>query len=215
MKEEWKDIYYEYNGEIIDYRGLYQVSSLGRVKALNFMDTGKEQFLKRRKDRDGYNHVLLYKDGVDKWFIVHRLVGFMFLMDSYFEEAEVDHIIPVRNGGTDAVMNLHWVTHKANMNNEITKKINLRKEPLELSEETKEKMKEVYKYNWEYMHLYTYNRFDLEGNYIDMGLGKEYKEFDSVMIFLCANGNIENYGGFIWRMHCDGSYKGKKVKLFS
>ena len=209
MKEEWKDIYFVENGIEYDYRGEYQVSNFGRVKALNFMNTGKEQFLKRRKS-DGYNGVILYKDGVGKWFCVHRLVGFMFLMDSYFENAEIDHIIPIRNGGTDNVINLHWVSHKANMNNEVTKKINFRKEPLELSEETKEKMKEVYKYNWEYMHLYTYDRFDLEGNYVDMGLGKEYKEFDSVMIFLCANSNIESYGGYIWRMHADGSYKGKK-----
>ena len=60
------------------------------------------------------------------------------------------------------------------------------------------------------MHLYVYDRFDLEGNYVDMGLGKEYKEFDSVMIFLCANGNIEEYGGYKWKNHADGSYKGKK-----
>ena len=213
MKEEWKNIYYEHNGEVIDYRELYQVSNFGRVKALNFMDTGKEQFLRRRRNKDGYRSVLLYKDDTFNYFQVHRLVAFMFLSDSYFQGAEVDHIIPVRNGGTDNVNNLHWVTHLQNMNNEITKKVNHRKESLEeLSEETKEKMKEVYQYQIDYMRWYCYNRFDTDMNYIDMGIGKEYEKFgfDSVMIFLCANGNIEEYGGYKWRKHADGSYKGRK-----
>ena len=212
MKEEWKDIYYEYNGEIIDYRGLYQVSNFGRVKALNFMNTEKEQFLRRRKDKKGYNNVLLYKDDTGNWFMVHRLVAFMFLSDTYFDGAEVDHIIPVRNGGTDNVNNLHWVTHLQNMNNEVTKKVNLRKEPLELSEETKEKMKEVYQYRLEHMRYYCYDRFDIDMNYIDMGIGNEYEKmgFDTLMIFLCANRNIEEYKGYKWRKHADGSYKGRK-----
>lgn len=213
MKEEWKDIFYEYNGEVIDYRGLYQVSNFGRVKALNFMDTGKEQILKRRKSKKGYNNVLLYKNDTCNWFTIHRLVAFMFLSDSYFEEAEVDHIIPIRNGGTDNVNNLHWVTHKENMNNEITKKVNYKKESLEeLSQETREKMKEVYQYQLEHMRWYCYDRFDIDMNYLDMGLGKEYEKmsFDTLMIFLCANGNIEEYGGYKWRKHADGSYKGRK-----
>ena len=36
MEEIWKDIYYvdSITGELVDYRGLYQVSNLGRVKQL-------------------------------------------------------------------------------------------------------------------------------------------------------------------------------------
>ena len=36
MQEIWKDIYYtdSITGEIIDYRGLYQVSNYGRIKSL-------------------------------------------------------------------------------------------------------------------------------------------------------------------------------------
>ena len=44
--ERWKDIQ--------GYEGLYQVSSEGRVKSLNYNHTGKENFLKLNKDRDGY-----------------------------------------------------------------------------------------------------------------------------------------------------------------
>ena len=34
-KEIWKDIYFIDNGIIYDYRGLYQVSNLGRIKRLD------------------------------------------------------------------------------------------------------------------------------------------------------------------------------------
>ena len=34
MEEIWKDIYFEENNKIIDYRGLYQISNLGRIKSL-------------------------------------------------------------------------------------------------------------------------------------------------------------------------------------
>ena len=36
------------------------------------------------------------------------------------EGYEIDHIIPVRNGGTNKLSNLRLVTHKENMNNKIT-----------------------------------------------------------------------------------------------
>ena len=42
MQEIWKDIYLIENGVEYDYRCLYQVSSEGRVKSLNFI---KEKFV--------------------------------------------------------------------------------------------------------------------------------------------------------------------------
>ena len=44
--EIWKDIYFEENGVIYDYREIYQVSNLGRVKSLNYKGTGQERILK-------------------------------------------------------------------------------------------------------------------------------------------------------------------------
>ena len=54
MEEIWKDIYYvdNINNEIIDYRGLYQISNLGRIKSLNNKKSKnqykKERILKRK-----------------------------------------------------------------------------------------------------------------------------------------------------------------------
>ena len=58
MTEVWKDIK--------GYEVLYQVSSIGRVKSLNFKQTGKEQVLRCCKDKDGYLMVNLCKNGKQK-----------------------------------------------------------------------------------------------------------------------------------------------------
>ena len=49
MKEIWKDIFYvdNRNNEIIDYRGLYQVSNFGNVKNIK-----TNKILKPGKDKD-------------------------------------------------------------------------------------------------------------------------------------------------------------------
>ena len=72
MKEIWKDIFYvdNRNNEIIDYRGLYQVSNFGNVKNIK-----TNKILKPRKDKDGYLDVSLNK----RHFRVHRLVAYMFI----------------------------------------------------------------------------------------------------------------------------------------
>ena len=41
-KETWKDIYFWQDGIEYDYRNLYQVSSFGNIKSLNYNKTGKE-----------------------------------------------------------------------------------------------------------------------------------------------------------------------------
>ena len=103
MSEEiWKDIYYYdfRTDEWIDFRGLYQVSNLGHVKSLNYNHTKKERELKYGIDKDGYRNVILK----GKQYKVHRLVAHMFIPNPE-NKPEVDHIIPVSNGGTDIVDN--------------------------------------------------------------------------------------------------------------
>ncbi len=76
-KEIWKDI--------PNYEGLYQVSSVGRVKSVSRTVYGKRvQFLKERimkptlDANDYYYYVKLRKDGRYKKFYVHRLVCIAF-----------------------------------------------------------------------------------------------------------------------------------------
>ena len=103
MNEIWKDIE--------GYEGIYQVSNLGCVKALNYKRTGKEKILKQRNKR-GYCCVGLYKDGKQKWCLVHRLVAFAFV-DGYTEGLVVNH--KDENKQNNAWTNLEWCTQQENV----------------------------------------------------------------------------------------------------
>lgn len=90
MEEEiWKTVVLLDTGEIYDN---YMVSNLGRVKSLNYKQTGSERILKQYRNEHGYLEVCLSKNGKNKTFKVHRLVGFAFHSNTYFDGAEIDHI---------------------------------------------------------------------------------------------------------------------------
>lgn len=78
MKEVWIDI--------AGYEGLYQVSNLGRIQSLprvnlcvNRKYVRKGKVLKGMSDKDGYLYVLLSKEGVQRKFLIHRLVAKHFI----------------------------------------------------------------------------------------------------------------------------------------
>ena len=111
MDEEiWKDICFIENGVKYDYRGLYQVSNLGRIKSL----IGNEKILSHKISNTKRHEVRLCKNNVYKWFLVHRLVGHMFLPESYFDGAEINH--KDENPNNNYVANLEWCNRKYNMN---------------------------------------------------------------------------------------------------
>ena len=79
MTEEiWKDV--------VGWEGLYQVSSLGRVKSLPRLNRtptttyiSKERLLTPQLSKGGYYRVVLSKDGKSKHFFIHRLVAEAFI----------------------------------------------------------------------------------------------------------------------------------------
>lgn len=116
MEEVWKDI--------PGYEGLYQVSSLGRVKSLGrYVYTNgtprlrKELFLKQHVSKSGYVRTALSKDGRTVSFSIHRLVAMAFLPNPENKPA-VDHINAIRTD--NSVNNLRWATHFENANNPLT-----------------------------------------------------------------------------------------------
>ena len=98
--EEWRPIK--------GFEGLYECSSLGRVKSLKF---GKERILKPDKIKNGYLRVILCKDEKKKKYTVHRLVANAFIPNPNNLET-VNHINEIKTD--NRVSNLEWMTHKGN-----------------------------------------------------------------------------------------------------
>jgi hypothetical protein len=101
MIEEWRDIY--------GYKGLYQVSSEGRVKSFQRCTRGR--LLKPGKTKYGYLMVSLCKDGKCKTITIHRLVASAFLHKPK-GSTEVNH--KDENKLNNRASNLEWCTREYN-----------------------------------------------------------------------------------------------------
>lgn len=117
-QEIWKDI--------PGYEGYYQISNLGRVKSLGRVVTRGNSYMtlpekiKATPLRDGYRVVWLGKNGSrSKLYFIHRLIAEAFIPNPE-NKPYIDHINSIRDD--NRIENLHWVTHKENLNNPITKK---------------------------------------------------------------------------------------------
>lgn len=93
------------------YEG-YAVSNLGRVKSFNYNHTGNEKIMKPQNNGNGYLRVELWKDGKQKFFLVHRLVAAAFIPKpmGLFEINHRDE-----NKTNNVVSNLEWVSRWDNM----------------------------------------------------------------------------------------------------
>jgi hypothetical protein len=119
MEEIWKPI--------PEYEGLYEASTLGRIRSAEGKITSSARFPKRvwkqriikpkiekRKGSNGFadERVSLWKNGEVKTLLVARLVAMAF-MPCEFEKMTVNHI----NGNTqdNRIENLEWLTLKENI----------------------------------------------------------------------------------------------------
>lgn len=115
--EKWRDI--------PGYEGLYQVSNLGRVKSLNYNNTGKEGIMSFIPDKWGYLMARLSKDNKRSTFKVHRLVAQAFIQNpenlpqvNHKDEDKTNNRVYVNpNGSIDpSKSNLEWCTSQYNVN---------------------------------------------------------------------------------------------------
>lgn len=158
----------------------YQISSNGRIKSLNYRNTGKEHILKPVKTKCGYLQVRLYDKNKYYHLYVHRLVAEAFLPNpdnlpcvNHKDECKTNNI----------VSNLEWCDYKYNSNFGTAiqrcseKKINGKKSKSVL-------------------------QYDLEGNLI-----KEWKSlsecgrngFNPGSISACCRGKLKTHKKYIWK----------------
>ena len=174
MKEIWKPIK--------DYEGLYEVSNLGNVRALNYHRQKIMKILKTKYTKDGYYETTLLKNSKPKSIRTHRLVAETFI-EIPKNKPQVNH----KNGNKldNRVENLEWCTCKENIQHAI--KIGLEK----LDGHKNPNAKQVIQY-------------DLDGNFI-----KEYKciKYASVenniranYISMACNNYRKTAGGYIWKL---------------
>ena len=110
MQEIWKDIE--------GYEGLYQVSNLGKIKSIQYLNRVNNKSYPRNKilkiiiNEKGYLKVDLYKLKKKKRFRIHRLIAQAFIPNPN-NFPEINHI----NGNKqdNSINNLEWCTHSYNM----------------------------------------------------------------------------------------------------
>lgn len=121
MKEIWKDIK--------GYEGIYQISTMGRVKSLR-----RNIILKNQIASNGYEMVKLYTNNSKKDYSIHRLVANAFI-ENPDNLPQVNH--RDENKTNNCVENLEWCTPKYNYNYGT---INIRKSQKQLNDKNKSKV---------------------------------------------------------------------------
>ena len=107
--EEWKDI--------PNFKGMYQISNLGRVKSLQRFEIDNRhkgqlrirygRILKQATDKGGYKIVVLSKDAKPHRWLVHRLVAIAFIPNPN-NYPIINHKDMIRDN--NKVSNLEWCT---------------------------------------------------------------------------------------------------------
>ena len=96
LEEIWKPI--------VGYEGIYWVSNLGNFK-------NKNRLRRPVKRKDGYFHLKLRKDGIEKMMLTHRIIAEAFLFRPS-DAVEVNHLDG--NRSNHCLINLEWCTRNQN-----------------------------------------------------------------------------------------------------
>lgn len=192
MRETWKDV--------PGYEGLYQVSNLGRVKSLrrkinsglkySGYKTIPDTILKPSKDKDGYNHVVLWVHNKPTTRRVCRLVATTYIPNpnnypfvNHKDENKTNDFVWVNDDGSidESKSNLEWCTAKYNSNygTAIERRASKRRNGV-LSKPVLQ--------------------FNLDGTFVkEWESGAETRRAGFHHVSKCCNGKCKTSGGYIWK----------------
>jgi hypothetical protein len=103
--------------DVKGYEGLYQVSNYGRLISLGNGEstngnTKKQREITCNNKKQRYCRIKLFKNGVRKYYSIHRLVAIAFIPNPN-KLPQVNHINGIRND--NRVENLEWCTAQHNI----------------------------------------------------------------------------------------------------
>ena len=176
MVEVWKDI--------PGYEGLYQVSTFGNVRSLNWRNMNVVRDLYLKPHNKGYLQVELSKNGRKKMITVHRLVAMTFIPNPN-ELPTVNH--KDENKHNNNVENLEWCTTSYNTSYSRDKhpeKYAHRGVPYR------------YKQKIEQVDVLSGDTVRVWDNIVTI---KSEKNFNTWSISECCKGNRKTAYGFKWR----------------
>lgn len=114
------------NGIILDFKGLYEVSDLGRIRSLNYRRSGETKVMSLCTNKDPYGTIVrvvtLRKDDKPHTLLVHRIVLSSFNPESFRLGRIVNHKIERTQASCiNELSNLEWSTQKDNTSTEHCK----------------------------------------------------------------------------------------------
>ena len=183
----------------------YEVSNTGKVRSLNYLNKkGNIKELSHWIGKKGYHQVTLRKNNKNSYPYIHRLVAEAFIPNPE-NKPEVDHIIPVSNGGSDGADNLRWCTHKENTNNPISREKYLKnryrvewERRISIYKPTKEAVAKMAEKHKKPIGMYKdgklIKRFDSAAD-----AERENKDYKFMSISAACNGRIKTYRGYEWK----------------
>lgn len=170
----------------------YMVSNQGRVKSFTSGKHPEGKLIKSSTNANGYEIVWLQsgtkrgKNG-GKHFQLHRLVAETFipvpaeLRWCGKKNLQVDHIVPLKNGGKPTVDNLRWCTPKGNAWNPLTTENRNRY--------VESRMMKVYQYDKDLNLIATYPSTAEAARQLNKSQGN---------ITSCCQGSLPTYLGYIF-----------------